>query len=75
MVGRESVLEQAACGSASGKKADQHQKQRNPLPTRAQREQTSQQTNSHASWKPAERNAVGVPGTNQKYSQPETGRY
>src|SRR5208337_2924596 len=44
MVGRESVLKQAARGSPGRKKADQRQKQRSPLPTRAQYKQTSKQT-------------------------------
>jgi len=74
MVGRESVLKQAACGSPGSKKAGQRQEQRNPLPTRAQHEQTSKQTKPDTSRKRAQHKPVGVPGTNQKYSQPKTGR-
>jgi len=74
MVRRESVLKQAACGSPGSKKPDQRPKQRSPLPTRAQHEQTSKQTNSRASRKRAQHKPVGVPGTNQEYSQPKTGR-
>src|SRR5208337_1836141 len=75
VIRRESVLKQAACGSPGSKKAEQRQKQRSPLPTRPQHEQTSKQANSRASRKRAQHKPVGAPGTSQKYSQPKTGRH